>query len=81
MGMIFFFKSSSFGAITIQILQIIDNLNLSNSENEWALQFDKVTSLAYKYRDFQDNLDSLSKILSYDEAKIWAKKSKITKLI
>ena len=71
---IFSLNLPSFGAITIQILQIIDNLNLSNSENEWALQFDKVTSLAYKYRDFQDDLDSLSKILSYDEAKIWAKK-------
>ena len=71
---IFSLNLPSFGAITIQILQIIDNLNFPVSENGWALQFDKVTSLAYKYRDFQDNLDSLSKILSYDEAKIWAKK-------
>ena len=71
---IFSLNLPSFGAITIQILQIMDNLNFPVSENEWALKFDKVTSLAYKYRDFQDNLDSLSKILSYDEAKIWAKK-------
>ena len=72
---IFSLNLPSFGAITIQILQIIDNLNLSNSENEWALQFDKVTSLAYKNRDYQENLDSLSKIIRYDEAKIWAKKT------
>ena len=71
---IFSLNLPSFGAITIQILQIMDNLNFPVSENEWALKFDKVTSLAYKYRDFQDNLDSLSKILSYDQAKIWAKK-------
>ena len=64
----------SYGAITIQILQIMDQLSKSNSEETWAKQFDAATSLAYSYRSYQQNSDSLAKILNYDQARIWADK-------
>ena len=64
----------SYGAITIQILQIMDQLSKSNSEESWAKQFDAATSLAYSYRSYQQNSDSLAKILNYDQARIWADK-------
>ena len=64
----------SYGAITIQILQIMDQLPKSNSEESWAKQFDAATSLAYTYRNYQQNSDSLAKIINYNEASIWADK-------
>jgi gamma-glutamyltranspeptidase/glutathione hydrolase len=64
----------SYGAITIQILQIMDQLSKPNSEESWAKYFNSSTALAYSYRNYQQNPDSLSKILDYDLAKEWAKK-------
>lgn len=64
----------SFGAITLQILQILDHLPLSKSENQWAYQLGKATELAYTYRKKQENEDSLQHILSYENAARWAKK-------
>ena len=62
----------SFGALTIQILQIMDYLKTPFSEEQWAKQFEKVTRFAYSYRNHQENQDSLSKIIDYNQAKIWA---------
>ena len=63
----------SYGAITIQILQIIDALDFNeNSEKEWAYYLGKTTDLAYKYRKKQNNPDSLKMILSKEKAKEWA---------
>ena len=63
----------SYGAITIQILQIIDALNFNeNSEKEWAYYIGKTTDLAYKYRNKQSNPDSLKMIISKEKAKEWA---------
>ncbi len=62
----------SFGALTIQILQIMEHLGKISSEKQWALLFEKATRLAYSYRDHQENIDSLSKIINYNQAKIWA---------
>ena len=59
----------SFGAITIQILQILDNLPSPKTEEEWALNLGSATNLAYKSRNYQINEDSLKNILSYDRAK------------
>lgn len=59
----------SFGAITIQILQILDNLPSPKTEEEWALNMGSATKLAYKSRNYQINEDSLKKILSYNQAK------------
>ncbi len=62
----------SYGAITIQILQILDHLPQAVSENQWAYQLGKATEIAYSYRKKQKNEDSLSVILSYEKAKEWA---------
>ena len=70
----------SYGAITIQILQIMDQLSPSNSEEIWATQFDAATSLAYTYRKYQQNPDSLTKILNYKQANFWADKIEKNKL-
>ena len=64
----------SFGAITIQILQILDNLYQTNTEEEWAINIGKATEIAYQHRDSQTNEDSLKNILSYDQAKYLANK-------
>ena len=61
----------SYGAITLQILQIMDQLAPATSEETWAKQFNEVTALAYNYRKHQQNQDSLSKILDYAQAKNW----------
>jgi len=57
----------SYGAITIQILQILDNLNIQN-ENELAIKISSASEESFKYRYFQNNADSLKSILSYDMA-------------
>ena len=62
----------SYGAITIQILQILDNLLPSKNEEEWAINIGKATEMAYKNRKYQTNEDSLKLILSYNQAKILA---------
>ena len=59
----------SFGAISIQILQILDNLPNSTTEEEWALAVGDATKIAYSQRKHQVDRDSLTKILSYDNAK------------
>ena len=64
----------SFGAITIQILQILDNLSSAKTEEEWAVNIGKATEIAYQHRKHQINEDSLQLILSYDRAKIFANK-------
>ena len=69
---VFALNLPSFGAITIQILQILDHLSPPDSEEDWAVTMGEVTELAYTYRKSQVNRDSLAKILSYDQAAIWA---------
>ena len=64
----------SFGAITIQILQILDNLPTSLTEEDWAIKIGKATDLSFQYRKHQTIEDSLKKILSYSQAKIFANK-------
>ena len=58
----------SFGAITVQILQILDHLPSFNSEEDWAFSNGKATEIAYEFRKKQENLDSLNLILSYEKA-------------
>ena len=58
----------SFGAITIQILQILDHLKLPENENEWALQHGRVTEKAYQFRDLQTDSIKLKEIISYEKA-------------
>jgi gamma-glutamyltranspeptidase/glutathione hydrolase len=62
----------SYGAITLQILQILDHLKPSETEEEWATQLGSATEIAYEYRGHQENQDSLSAILSYEKAAQWA---------
>lgn len=63
----------SFGAITIQILQILDQLPAIKTENQWAEALGAATEIAYTYRKKQENEDSLQHILSYVQAGQWAK--------
>ena len=58
----------SFGAITIQILQILDQIKTPLSENDWAVTMGKATRYAYEYRTAQKYKDSLKMILSYKNA-------------
>ncbi len=62
----------SYGAITIQILQILDHLKAAESEEIWAMNVGDATELAYTYRKHQKNRDSLAQILSYEQAAKWA---------
>lgn len=62
----------SYGAITIQILQILDHLNFT-SEEQWSAQVGKATEIAYAYRKAQANKDTLALLLSYNKAAQWAK--------
>ena len=62
----------SYGAITIQILQILDQLSQAQTEEDWAIDLGEVTELAYTYRKHQKNRDSLKQILSYENASKWA---------
>ena len=64
----------SFGALTIQILQILDHLPKTKVEEDWAKQIGEVTEWAYSFRYKQKIEDSLQKIISYDAAARWAKK-------
>lgn len=64
----------SFGAITIQILQILDQLDNPNDEKEWAFQHGKATEIAYTYRKKQTDTSDLKEILSYEKAAKWAAK-------
>ena len=63
----------SFGAITIQILQILDQLEAPKDEKEWAFQQGKATALAYSFRKKQVDSIELNEILSYEKAAEWAK--------
>jgi len=62
----------SFGAITIQILQILDHLMPAVSEEDWAINIGDATELAYTYRKHQEDRDSLDLIISYEHAAKWA---------
>ena len=64
----------SFGAITIQILQILDHLKIPKNENEWSIQHGKATEMAYQFRDLQTDSVKLSEIISYDKAEQLANK-------
>ena len=70
----------SYGAITIQILQILDHLKPANSEEDWAMKIGDATKLAYTYRKHQKNRDSLNHILSYEQASNWANQIQEKKL-
>ena len=63
----------SYGAITIQILQILDNLNIQ-TEEELAIKISSASEKAFEYRYYQNNEDSLKSILSYDLARKIANK-------
>lgn len=63
----------SFGALTLQILQIMDHLPKVKTEEEWAKQVGEVTEWSYSFRHKQKIEDSLQKIISYDAAALWAK--------
>ena len=59
----------SYGALTIQILQLMDQFKDLNNEKNWSLLVSKATKLSYSYRHLQENKDSLFRILSYEKAK------------
>ena len=71
----------SFGAITLQILQILDHLPTTTSEADWAEQLGNVTEWAYTYRQKQKDEDSLQMIISYDQAAAWAEQLSTAKAV
>ena len=58
----------SYGAITIQIIQIMDHLDIL-SEEDWVIKVGLASEEAYTSRPYQKNTDSLKNILSVTEAK------------
>lgn len=58
----------SYGSITIQMIQIFDQLKIEN-ERDWTLKISSAVEESYKYRFFQKNLDSVNSILSINRAK------------
>ena len=77
---VFALNLPSFGAITIQILQIMDHITVEKSEEDLARQIGEVTKLAYSYRKHQQDRDSIDRILSYGQAAKWAKQIEYQKL-
>lgn len=60
----------SFGAVTIQILQLLDQLNpIKKDDPSWAKIVGKVTKMAYDYRQYQTNQDSLNSMLAPNSAR------------
>ena len=59
----------SYGALTIQVLQLMDQFKDLNNEENWSFLVGKATKLSYGYRRLQENKDSLVNILSYEKAK------------
>ena len=66
----------SYGAITIQILQILDHLKTPKDSNEWAYEHGKATAMAYGFRKMQKDTAELEQIISYEKAKDWANEIK-----
>lgn len=63
----------SFGAVNIQLLQILDALDLkTSSDATWASKVGRSIGTAYAYRQHQKNEDSLQQILDPQRAKTWA---------
>ena len=58
----------SYGSITIQMLQIFDNLVINN-EKDWSIKISSAIEESYKYRPYQKNVDSLKSILSINAAR------------
>ena len=58
----------SYGSITIQMLQIFDNLDI-NDEKDWSIKMSSAIEESYKYRPYQKNVDSLKSILSLNTAR------------
>jgi len=58
----------SYGSITIQMLQIFDNLEI-NDEKDWSIKMSSAIEESYKYRPYQKNVDSLKSILSLNTAR------------
>tara|TARA_B100000900_G_scaffold114693_1_gene96169 strand:- start:10160 stop:11767 length:1608 start_codon:yes stop_codon:yes gene_type:complete len=63
----------SYGQITIQMIQVFDHLSI-NSELDWVLKVSSAIEEVYKYRQYQNNLDSVSSMLSIERAKEIANK-------
>ena len=59
----------SYGAVTIQILQMLDHNPKIESKGDWAYSLGKITEKAYAYRKVQDDADSLKSMLSISTAK------------
>jgi len=65
----------SYGAITIEILNILENFDIESlNDSEWVKLFSDITRLAYQDRPIQNNYDSLNLILSKEYAKKQANK-------
>jgi len=66
----------SYGAITLQILQIADHFAPPTNNTEWTNQLGHASEIGYQHRPFQQIPDSLASILSREKAAMWAQKGK-----
>ncbi|MGA1771172.1 MAG: gamma-glutamyltransferase [Flavobacteriaceae bacterium] len=70
----------SYGAISIQILQLMEALEGQSAQKEnWPYLMGLATAKAYEYRRYQTNPDSLSTILSKEKAVQWAATQNLTR--
>ena len=67
----------SYGAITIQILQIADHFKKPTDNTEWTNQLGHASEMGYRYRNYQQIPDSLASILSREKAAFWAQQGKL----
>ena len=70
----------SYGSITINMIQIFDNLSI-NDEKDWNIKVSSAVEESYRYRPYQSNIDSVRSILSKETAKRIADKIESTNMV
>ena len=70
----------SYGSITINMIQTFDNLSI-NDEKDWTIKVSSAVEESYRYRPYQNNIDSIRSILSKETAKRIADKIESTNMV
>ena len=70
----------SYGSITINMIQTFDNLSI-NDEKDWTIKVSSAVEESYRYRPYQNNIDSVRSILSKETAKRIADKIESTNMV
>ena len=70
----------SYGSITINMIQTFDKLSI-NDEKDWTIKVSSAVEESYRYRPYQNNIDSVRSILSKETAKRIADKIESTNMV